>query len=606
MRHESLRGRDFEPSAAEFLFDSEDLVILAPETQAKILTLYYSEKRSMESISRELGINRKTVIRVVQRRSVLLVPRTRDRSSHLDPFKEMIRAHLRKDIKITGTAILNYLRGQGYSGGITVLRDFLLEERGRMLRPREAFLRLEFGPGEVAQVDWGEFGDVFGDGVKIHCFAMVMAYSRMIYVEFTRSEKFEEFIRCHEHAFRFFNGVARECWYDNLTSAVSDRMGGLIRFNARFMAYMSHHGVRPHACNVASGNEKGRVEDLIKYIRMNFWGGRTFTDFDDLTKQFMVWRDQIANSREHRTTRRVVRLLFESEEKTKLIPLNPVPYDTDEIFSRNVTSDFHLQYETNRYSVPWTLVGMTVTVRVNSRELKVYYNEKFICSHARSYLKNKVFTTEVHRTGLLARKPGATRETWQLGYVKGLGPRMAEYVELVRRGPRSLKYELSRLVALVTVYGEQMVLDACSECLGSGIVGVDNLELFLKRQHHPSKTNLNPEPIKFNSEKLNRVHPAVDLRKYDALYFEGENQVSASKEETNGNDEPIAASGANGSEAQILGTSDERGPCKDEGSGARDHLEIPKSVDPEGEVRASHVNDPEQDQDSKVPPCRNC
>ena len=82
--------------------------------------------------------------------------------------------------------------------------------------------------------------------------------------------------------------------------------------------------------------------------------------------------------------------------------------------------------------------------------------------------------------------------------------------------------------------------------------------------------------------------------------------MSASKEETNGNDEPIAASGANGSEAQILGTSDERGPCKDEGSGARDHLEIPKSVDPEGEVRASHVNDPEQDQDSKVPPCRNC
>ncbi|MBK9039174.1 MAG: hypothetical protein IPL83_08435 [Bdellovibrionales bacterium] len=106
---------------------------------------------------------------------------------------------------------------------------------------------------------------------------------------------------------------------------------------------------------------------------------------------------------------------------------------------------------------------------------------------------------------------------------------MAEYVELVRQGPRSLKYELSRLVALVTVYGESMVLGACGECLGSGIIGVDNLELFLKRQHHPSNTNLNPEPIKFNSEKLNRVHPAVDLRRYDALYFEGENQVSAAR-----------------------------------------------------------------------------
>lgn len=577
------------------------MAMLSAEIQSQILVLHFSEKRSMKSIAREFGIDPKTVRRVVRRREVRLSAKVGKRPSILDPFHEEICVQLKKNPRITGTAMMNYLRTRGYTGGLSLVQHYIQHERGRFAKPREAFLRLEFGPGEVAQVDWGEFGDVFGDGVKIHCFAMVLAYSRMIYVEFTRSEKFEEFIRCHEHAFRFFNGVPRECWYDNLATAVSDRMGGIIRFNARFMAYMGHHSIRPHACNVARGNEKGRVEDLIKYIRMNFWGGRNFTDFEDLTKQFIVWRDQIANNREHRTTRRVVRLLFETAEKPQLMALSPVPYDTDEIFSRQVASDFHLQYETNRYSVPWTLVGMTITVRTNSYEIKVYYNEKFICSHSRSYLKNKVFTTEVHRTGLLERKPGATRETWQLGYVKGLGPRMAEYVELVRRGPRSLKYELSRLVALVTVYGEEMVLDACAECLGSGIVGVDNLELFLKRSHHPSKTNLNPEPIKFNSEKLNRVHPAVDLRKYDALYFEGENQVSASKEETNGNDKPSAASGPYGPEAKILGPSDERGSWEDEGSGAGDHLKIPEPMDPTGKVGAAHVDDPEQNQNSEVP-----
>jgi transposase len=222
-----------------------------------------------------------------------------------------------------------------------------------MLRPREGYLRLEFGPGEVAQVDWGEFGDVFGDGIKIHCFAMVMAFSRMIYIEFTRSEKFEEFIGCHERAFRFFGGAPKECWYDNLTSAVSDRYGSLIRFNSRFMAYMAHHSVRPHACNVARGNEKGRVEGLIKYIRMNFWPARKFESFDDLTMQAIIWRNQTANCREHRTTRRVVKIMFEVEEKPKLLPLNPVPYDTDDIFSRNVTSDFHFQYESNRCPGRW-------------------------------------------------------------------------------------------------------------------------------------------------------------------------------------------------------------------------------------------------------------
>src|SRR5258708_1029251 len=156
--------------------------MIDPEVQALILNLYYSDKRSMQSIARELGLNRKTVIRTVRRREVLLVPRHRERKTQLDPFKEVLRAQLKKDPKVTGSALLNQLRSLGYTGGITVLRDFLMIERGQMVRPREAYLRLEFGPGEVAQVDWGEFGDVFGDGVKIHCFAMVMAFSRMIYV----------------------------------------------------------------------------------------------------------------------------------------------------------------------------------------------------------------------------------------------------------------------------------------------------------------------------------------------------------------------------------------------------------------------------------------
>lgn len=573
-----------------------------PEVQALILSMYYADKRSMESIARELGVNRKTVIRIVRRREVRLERHVSQRKSQLDPFKEILKAQLQKDPKITGTALLNHVRSLGYTGGITVLRDYLLKERGHMVYPREAYLRLDFGPGEVAQVDWGEFGDVFGDGVKIHCFAMVMAFSRMIYIEFTRSEKFEEFIRCHENAFKYFAGIPRECWYDNLATAVSDRVGGLIRFNARFQAYMAHHSVRIHACNVARGNEKGRVEDLIKYIRMNFWSGRTFADFDDLTKQSIVWRNQIANQREHRSTRRVVRLFFESEEKPKLLPLNPVPYDTDEIFSKTVSSDFHLQYETNRYSVPWTLVGMTVTVRVSSREIKVYYNQKFICGHARSYLKNRVFTTEPHRAGLLERKPGATKETWQISYIKNMSPKMAEYVELVRLGPRSLKYELSRLVGLVTVYGQQMVIAACGECLDNGIVGVDNLELYLKRQHHPASTSLNPELINFANERLNRVHSEVDLRKYDALYFEVGNNKSASEVNVDGSDEQNFTRRYDEPEAQVLVPDDGGGSGENARLRAELDYQVSDELDAEGKDRAVHIDDREQGQIGEVPP----
>jgi hypothetical protein len=401
--------------------------------------------------------------------------------------------------------------------------------RSHILRPKEAFLRLDFAPGEAAQVDWGEFGNVFSDGVKIHCFAIVLCHSRYLYIEFTRSEKFEEFIRCHENAFRFFGGLPKECWYDNLASAVTDRIGALVRFNTRFMAYMGHHGARPHACNVARGNEKGRVEDLIKYIRSNFWEGRNFTDFEDLQKQAIVWRNQIANQREHRTTQRVVRLMFEADEQKALLSMNPNHYDTDEIFSRVVPPDFHFIYETNRYSVPWTLVGMTVTIRVISDQIKVYYNERIVTGHPRSYQKNRVFTIEAHRTGLLERKPGGTKEAWQLSAVKNIGPKMAEYIELLRSGHRSLRNELNRILALSTIYGDSAVHDACIDLLERGVLGVEALELTLKRLHHPSNAKLSPEPISFSNEKLNRAFPVVDLRRYDALLFEGNSDYRASE-----------------------------------------------------------------------------
>lgn len=570
------------------------MAMLTAEMQAQILALHYSDRRSIKSIAREFGIDRKTVRRLVRRREVRLSIVAGRRRSILDPFKEEIRTLLLKDGRMTGTSILNRLRQMGYTGGTSTLHSYLQIERGRFARPREAFLRLEFMPGEVAQVDWGEFGDVFGDGVKVHCFAMVLAHSRMVYAEFTRSEKLEEFLRCHESAFRFFGGAPRECWYDNLATAVSDRVGGLVRFNPRFLAYMGHHSVRPVACNVARGNEKGRVEDFIKYLRTNFWGGRDFKDFEDLNFQLRKWQDETANVREHRSLRKVVRIVFEMEEKPRLLAINPVPYDTDEIFSRQVSPDFHLQYESNRYSVPWTLVGMTVTVRVTSIEVKVYYHEKFVCSHVRSYLKGAVITNEPHRAGLLERKPGGSRDTWQLNYVKGLGPKMAEYVEVVRQGPRSLKYELSRLIGLVTIYGEALVVSACKECLSSGVVGVDNLELYLKRSCHPSETRLQPALIKYQNEKLNRVHPEVDLQKYDALYFGGE--ISKAWEEKDGNTKR-----ARGAETQILEPGHGRGPGEHEGARQTSHHEVPVAMGPEGKEPEAFGHDPIESENGEVP-----
>lgn len=505
--------------------------MLEAEIQARIFSLYWNEKKSIRKIAEIIGVDRKTVKRIIDRKKVVLERQSVGRVSLLDPFKEQIKEMLVKDPTMASTTIMHRLREVGYMGGLSILKELVRENKMKSHKVREAFLRLEFAPGECAQVDWGEFGDPFHDGVKIHCFVMVMCYSRMMYLEFTRSERFEDFIRCHENAFNYFGGIPKECWYDNLATAVTDRHGGVVRFNPRFFSYMGHHSIAPHACNPARGNEKGRVENGIKFIRSHFWSGRTFKDFNDLCLQSILWRDQYLNLREHRVTRRIVKNLFETTEKPALGPINTLKFETDEVLTKVVSPDFHFVFETNRYSVPWTLVGIAVTIRINEKTIKVYYHEKYVAGHERSYLKNKVFTNQKHQDGLLAKKPGAvSQDESRMVALKKLGSGVRDYFVSLRASSRSLRSEMNRLLALSTVYGVEALNEACLEMLKDGIVGIEKLERYLRVENVAIK---NPEPMKFNREKLNRVIPGTNLSSYDELLIKDDSTTNEGESDGN-------------------------------------------------------------------------
>lgn len=512
--------------------------MLKPEVQAQILALHFGQSKSVRAISQELKVSRKSVKAVIARRSVrtesdgALAPR----KSILDAYKPLILEKLLRDPAMPATAIHQSLRKLGFTGSVRRLRFYVASVRVDP-KPREAFLKLSFEPGDCAQVDWGEFGDVFGDGRKIHAFVMVLCYSRKIYVEFTRSERFEDFVRAHERAFRFFGGVLpKECWYDNLATAVSERMGKLVRFNARFRAYAGHHGITPYACTPASGNEKGRVEDGVKYIRSSFWPDRQFHDFQDLKNQCAEWVSGTANVREHRATRRIPDLVFDHEEKQHLLGMNPHPYETDEIISKDVPPQFHLIFETNQYSVPWTLVAMVVTLRADDESVRIYYGGKQVASHARSYGKHQTFTNPAHQAGLLERKPGGDHHAWQVALVKQSGPSLERYLKLVAAGHRSLRSEVRRLVALITIYGAQEVNLAAGELLIRGVVGVESLEMLLKARGAEIR---HPEPLNFQKANLNRMTGVPDLSRYDALLFEDRQEPTPpvpAQESTEGED----------------------------------------------------------------------
>jgi len=487
--------------------------MLPAATQAEILRLAYAERWSCTRIAHQVGVNWKSVRKVVTRRSVALArAHPRPRTTLLTPFQAHLQALLAQDPERSAVNCLQHLRAAGYRGGITTLRVHLA--RLRPAPAREAFVSLTFAPAEAVQIDWGEFGDVFGIGRAVHAFLLVLCYSRLLTVEFTFSQTLEAFLRCHEHAFAVLGGYARDAQYDNLATAVAERRGRLVRWNPRFLAYAGHCGFRPVACNVGRGNEKGRVEDSVKYLRTNFWPGRTFRDLADLNAQAQAWRDTVANAREHRATRKIPSLLV-AEERPHLLPLRE-PYDTDEVRSVVVPPTFRVAFDSNRYSVPWRLVGKALTLRADADTVTLWYGTHRVARHARCWGRNHEVVLPVHADGLLAQKPGAQGQ-WQVQAVEQLGPHARQYLTLIRAGTRSLRAELEHLLLLTTLYGPAPVEAALGACLAQAVVGSDHVERWLRLQ---TAGPVAPPPLTLGDPRLTVPPVRPNLHRYDALLLD--------------------------------------------------------------------------------------
>jgi len=497
--------------------------MLPAAIQAEILRLAYAAHWSLTRIAHQVGVNWKSVRKVVTRRSVALArARPRPRPTLLTPFTAQLQTLLAQDPERSAVNCLQALRAAGYRGGITTLRMSLA--RVRPAPAREAFVSLTFGPAERVQIDWGEFGDVFGIGRAVHAFLLVCCYSRLLTVEFTFSQTLEAFLRCHEHAFAFLGGYGREAQYDNLATAVAERRGRLVRWNPRFLAYAGHCGFQPVACTPGRGNEKGRVEDSVKYLRTNFWPGRTFRDLADLNAQAQAWRDDVANAREHRVTRKVPSLLV-AEERPHLLPLRE-PYDTDEVRSVVVPPTFRVAFDSNRYSVPWRLVGKALTLRADAETVTLWYGTHRVARHARCWGRDQEVVCPAHADGLLAQKPGA-RGQWQVQAVEALGPHAHQYLTLIRAGTRSLRAELEHLLLLTTLYGPRPVEAALGACLAQAILGSDHVERWLTLQ---TAGPVAPPPLTLGDPRLTVPPVRPNLARYDALLLDPDRDAGLTEE----------------------------------------------------------------------------
>src|SRR5262249_50481759 len=248
--------------------------------------------------------------------------RSLPRSSVLDPFKGRI-TRLLDSHPYSAQQIFQRLREEGYLGGITILRDYVRRIRQPKL---PVYLKLHFAQGECAQIDWGTFGTVAVGNTyrRLSFFVIVLAYSRQFYGEFTVSQPMEHFLACHEHAFAAFAGVPCKIMVDNLKSAVLQRLAGVAPvFNPRYLDFARHYGFAIVPCNVARGNEKGRVESGVGYVKKNFLRGLELTEFDAIQAAAKVWLDATANVRIHgETHQRPVDLFAQEQPHLQPLPQN--------------------------------------------------------------------------------------------------------------------------------------------------------------------------------------------------------------------------------------------------------------------------------------------
>src|SRR5271166_3903648 len=360
---------------------------LLPKTSLGSFTLMTESKRneiisrwragsSIRQIARELGLARNTVRRVLaqieaRRAGAPDGSPTRWRPSRLDPYEPVIRELLGRYPDLTAVRLLEELRQRGFTGGYTVVR-----QRLGVLRPRSApspVVRFETAPGAQAQMDYAVYDlDFTSEGRRrVNLFSYILGYSRRQYLRFVETQDMTTTLREHLRAFEHLGGVAASCLYDNMKVVVTGYENDVPVYNSRFLAFATHYGFRPVACQPRRPQTKGKVERPFWYAETNLLNGRTFRTLEHLNEVTAWWLTNVADVRVHRETRQRP-IDRHAQEQPHLIALPTVPYDVDTVAYRVVNVEGFIAYQQNFYSVPFRHIGCALAVRITETELIVY------------------------------------------------------------------------------------------------------------------------------------------------------------------------------------------------------------------------------------------
>ena len=370
-----------------------------------IINHFVLDNMSVGAIATLCQVHHKTVKRCLDEyykhstgKSGSLHGEQRFKKSIIIPFIPFIQSTYSRFETITASRLYQMVKERGYTGGPDHFRHQLVTLGLKPKKTPEAFLRLKTLPGEQAQVDWAEVGRIVIDNKehKLFVFIMVLSYSRRPFYLFTPNMHFDNFLLGHINAFDEWQGVPRVIYCDNLKSAVTERYQKLINFNDKYLEFAAHYHFLSNPVGVRKGNEKGKVERAVRYLRSSFLMGREITTLETLNQEVKVWCEEYAMQRRWAEMDSMsVAEAFEKESGV-LQPLPDHPLTPVKITQSKVDTTAHIRFETNDYTVPPEYVKKSVLVYASKDQIDIHYEHHVIATHQRCYGHKRVIQNPEH------------------------------------------------------------------------------------------------------------------------------------------------------------------------------------------------------------------